>query len=245
MRKFGLIGKHLKHSYSADFFNKKFEEKGLDARYELFEITHIDKFPELLLQHPDLEGLNITLPFKENIVYFLDSKDERVYETGACNTLKISMGKLAGFNTDIDGFAHTLQASMKSKPNRALILGSGGASKAVAYVLKQHAIPYFVVGRNPKRDFLHYGKLNKELVGGSHLIINTSPQGMYPEVDTYPDLPYEFLTKDHLLIDLVYNPKETRFMQLGAQQGARVVNGLDMLHAQAETAWEIWNSDKQ
>ena len=246
MRLFGLIGYPLSHSFSRDYFTRKFEvERRADCRYELFPIASITKLPELLQHHPDLEGLNVTIPYKEEVLAYLDVKDGLPESLPACNCIRIRNGRLEGFNTDWIGFEHSLKPLLQPHHNRALVLGNGGASKAVIYVLQRLGIPCEVVSRKlHDGSTLTYEQLNFAVVRSHPLIINTTPLGTYPNVQECPPIPYDALTDQHLLYDLVYNPELTKFMQQGQIRGATVRNGYDMLVGQAEAAWRIWNEGR-
>jgi shikimate dehydrogenase len=239
---FGLIGYPLSHSFSKQYFTKKFEElQRTDCSYELFPIENIDQFPDLIKNQPNLRGLNVTIPYKEAIIPYLDEVDETAKKIGAVNTIKISNGKLIGYNTDAFGFHQSIKPFVKSHHHRALILGTGGASKAVVHVLEKVGLDCLFASRSPEgENQLHYDQINEYVLNFHQLIINTTPLGMSPNVDQCPAIPYEFITDKHLLCDLVYNPEETLFMQKGKAKGATVLNGLNMLHQQAEKAWEIW-----
>ena len=254
---FGLIGYPLSHSFSKNYFSEKFEKEGiLDCYYELFPIEHINNFPQLISENVSLCGLNVTIPYKEKIIPFLTELDETAKAVGAVNCIKIVRGnrngdennlKLIGFNTDIFGFKQSIKPFLESHHQRALILGTGGASKAVAYVLKEIGIDCYFVSRNKHHDsganiFL-YEEINEYVINAFHLIINTTPVGMYPNINEIPEIPYELITDKHLLYDLVYNPIETNFLKRGKEKGAICINGLSMLYLQAEKAWEIWNTD--
>lgn len=244
MSLYGLLGKTLKHSFSKNFFTEKFEREGLaDHRYENFELEHIGQLSGLLLQHPDLSGLNVTIPYKEAVLPFLHFKNEVVKAIGACNCIKISGGKLYGFNTDVIGFRNSLQPKLQPGHNKALVLGTGGAAKAVLYVLQQLDIGATVVSRTPSPTAISYEDVNEKLLQEHRLVINTSPVGMYPHIDAAPLLPYQALTPKHLLFDLIYNPEQPLFLQKGAQKGATTVNGYEMLVGQALESWRIWNED--
>ena len=248
MRLFGLIGFPLSHSYSKKYFTDKFlHEKFTDCRYENFPIQSLDVLSGLIDHNPELEGLNVTIPYKEQILSFLTGLDENARAIGAVNTVKIirNQGKvmLKGYNTDAYGFYSSLKPFLNKNLTSALILGTGGASKAIAHVLKQLGISCLFVSRHPKRnDHISYIELCGPVLYNYQLIINTTPVGMHPDEEVCPDIPYEFITGKHLLYDLVYNPSETRFLRKGKEMGAHVINGLNMLHLQAEKAWEIWNS---
>lgn len=243
MRHFGLIGYPLGHSFSQRYFSEKFEKEGIrDCSYHLFPITSIDGFPELWDKYPDLVGLNVTIPYKEQVMMFLDHCSMVVAESGACNCVKRTEAGLTGYNTDVVGFERTLDPGLKPWHERALILGKGGAAKAVAYVLRRKGIDYRFVSRYPGGDdTLSYARLDEELLVKHPLIINTTPLGMSPQIDSMPDIPYEFVGARHYLFDLVYNPATTAFLREGADRGAHICNGADMLSIQAEESWRIWN----
>ena len=243
MRRFGLIGYPLGHSFSKKYFTEKFLREEIDdAIYETFPIATIAELTPLLKQHPDLAGLNVTIPHKEKVIGFLHEQSKVVSKTGACNCIQFKKGKLIGHNTDVVGFQQSLQNSFPELPSRALILGTGGSSKAVEYVLKQLKIAYVFVSRKPSTHNLSYEQLTAGIVKESELIINTTPLGMYPQVIEAPPIPYEAIGSKHCLFDLIYNPERTLFLQKGVEQGAKVQNGLDMLIIQAEESWRIWNS---
>ena len=243
MRLFGLIGKKLKHSFSKEYFTRKFADLGLtDCRYENFEIPSIDHFKALLDSNPELEGLNVTIPYKEEILPYLDVQTQVVQEIVACNCIKFVDGKLYGFNTDVVGFKKSLQKVLKPHHQKALVLGTGGGAKAVGYALKELGINYQLVSRTKQADSLTYAEVDDSIFRDHLLIVNTSPVGMYPETDAAPDLPYEYLGSRHLLYDLIYNPEKTLFLKKGEEQGAAISNGQEMLELQAEENWRIWNS---
>lgn len=251
MRLYGLIGYPLSHSFSAKYFAGKFAAEGItDCEYRLFPMDNMDKLLPLIHENEQLCGLNVTIPYKEAVIRFLDELDENIHYIGAVNTIKISRRNnqlvLKGYNTDSYGFSGALAPYVKGVTGgKALILGTGGASKAVAYVLGKLGFSITWVSRKPKQaGQLSYQEVTPAVVAEHRLIVNTSPAGMYPAVDTMPDIPYPVLTDDHILYDLVYNPGETRFMAMGKQQGATVIGGLQMLHLQADKAWEIWNSER-
>lgn len=246
MRKFGLIGYPLSHSFSKKYFTNKFEKEGItDAVYELFPIESIEDLPQLLQDQPDLAGLNVTIPYKEKVIPYLHELDQKADAIGAVNTIKINDGKLKGYNTDYHGFKDSLIKFIGPNPipERALILGTGGASKAVKAALEDLNISFRFVSRNTSENQLTYEELSSSPHHfiTSSLIINTTPLGMSPNVEGLPNLPYEYLTESHFLYDLVYNPMKTAFMQKGIEAKCWVKNGLEMLHGQAEKAWEIWN----
>jgi len=245
MRKFGLIGYPLSHSFSPAFFTEKFNREGhLDCFYNAYPLPSINDLPALL-EDPQLQGLNVTIPYKKSVIPFLDAKTEAVDKMAACNCIKIKEGKLVGYNTDVVGFEKSLLPLLSDQHAKALILGTGGAAAAVEFVLKKLAILYLFVSRNQSNETDHiiYPDIKKEVMDDYKLIINTTPLGMYPAVNDCPDIPYEFLTDDHYLYDLVYNPAETLFLKKGAEKGAIIKNGSDMLVIQAEESWKIWNED--
>lgn len=242
MRTFGLIGYPLGHSFSKKYFSDKFEREGITGNvYESFPIEQIGQLEELLISNPDLAGLNVTIPYKEQVIQYLDSMSPVVEEIGACNCIHIQDGRLIGHNTDVIGFSKSLLPKLKSHHNKALILGTGGSSKAVAYTLKELRIPFLQVSRTPIEGMIGYEEIDQSMLEAHTVIINTTPVGMYPNIDKAPAIPYEFIGADHYLFDLVYNPERTRFLQEGASRGATVENGSGMLVIQAEASWEIWN----
>jgi shikimate dehydrogenase len=248
MKTYGLIGYRLGYSFSKGFFQKKFETEGLnDREYLNFELDRIDDFPDIFKQNDQIAGLNCTIPYKQAIIPFLDEVDEQAAEVGAVNTIRISRSnnqiKLKGYNTDCYGFEHSILPMLKDKHRKALILGTGGASKAIKYVLNQKNIEYISATTKDQLgdSELSYHQIDEPILKEHLIIINATPLGTYPNVDNCPAIPYEFLTPDHILYDLVYNPEETMFMKKGKAKGAATKNGLEMLHLQAEKAWEIWN----
>ncbi|RUA32518.1 MAG: shikimate dehydrogenase [Bacteroidetes bacterium] len=244
MKQYGLIGKTLTHSFSEKYFTEKFKKEGInDATYQLFELDDISKIKEFVADKPDLRGFNITIPYKESIIPYLDEMTEVVEEIGACNCVKIEDGKLIGYNTDVDGFMPTFLAVMEMHHDSAIVLGNGGAAKAVIYSLEQWSLDPLVVARNPKNENeLPWNELTEEMVNQHKIIINTTPVGMYPKVNEYPDIPYEGIDRFHLVYDLIYNPEKTIFLEKAEKQDAVIKNGLEMLEQQADTAWIIWNS---
>ena len=245
MKRYGLIGKTLGHSFSARYFAQKFEREDLasSCHYGLYELSDIGQVEEFVRQSPNLVGFNVTIPYKQQIIPHLNSLSEEAREIGAVNCVKImANGELKGYNTDVDGVRLTLDKLVGSADvGGALVLGSGGASQAVKYVLKERNIPYLIISRDRAKGDITYAELTHEVISNNRLIINTSPVGMYPHVDDAPALPYQALSSSHFLFDLVYNPEQTKFMKLGSEAGAHVTSGLDMLYAQAESAWQIWN----
>lgn len=242
MKTFGLIGYPLGHSFSKKYFKEKFKNEGIiDTFYDNFPLEKIEDLTSLIAEKK-LNGLNVTIPYKEQVLPFLDEYSDAVKEIHAVNTIVFKEGKLYGHNTDVYGFEHSLRPLLNNNVQKALILGTGGASKAIAYVLNKLAIEYLFVSRNPsKTNQIAYSAIDSLILKEYHLIVNTSPVGTYPNEDACPDLPYELLTENYILYDLVYNPEETLFMKNGKQQGAVVKNGYEMLVLQAEKSWEIWN----
>ncbi len=243
---YGLIGYPLSHSFSKRYFTQKFETEHIpDSRYELFPLQNIMELPDLLVQHPNLRGLNVTIPYKQQVVPLLDALDSSAQQVGAVNTIKIEAQtrKRTGYNTDYYGFKLSLEHWLKDFSGiKALVLGTGGASKAVQCALKNLGIAYLMISRTPGEQTVSYEQLKqKHLLNDHRLIVNTTPLGMTPQTDTFPDLAYGQLTAHHYCYDLVYNPETTRFMQLAAERDAQVKNGLEMLHLQAEKSWEIWS----
>ena len=247
MDKYGLIGYPLKHSFSIGYFNEKFQAENIDAEYVNFEIPRIEDFMEVIEENPNLCGLNVTIPYKEQIIPYLDELDKDTAKIGAVNVIKIirpSKGKikLVGYNSDIIGFTQSIEPLLQPHHTKALILGTGGASKAVYHGLANLGIRSTFVSRTKKSDnILTYSELTPEIMQEHTVIVNTTPLGMYPKVDFCPDIPYDQLTPNHLLYDLLYNPSETLFMKKGMERGATVKNGLEMLLLQAFAAWEIWH----
>ncbi|WP_072544478.1 shikimate dehydrogenase family protein [Mediterranea massiliensis] len=247
MDKYGLIGYPLKHSFSISYFNEKFQSENIDAEYVNFEIPRIEDFMEVVEENPNLRGLNVTIPYKEQVIPYLDELDKDTAKIGAVNVIKIiPQGKgdvkLVGYNSDIIGFTRSIEPLLQSHHVKALILGTGGASKAVFHGLANLGIEATFVSRTKKsNDILTYQELTPEIMQEHTVIVNTTPLGMYPNVDACPDIPYDQLTPNHLLYDLLYNPHETLFMKKGMERGATVKNGLEMLLLQAFVSWEIWN----
>lgn len=244
-REFGLIGNPLEHSFSKDYFSEKFKREGIDAEYNNFELPDIGDIMELIAESPNLEGFNVTSPFKEAIIPYLDEKDSMVDRIGACNLVKIERTpdgdlKFIGSNTDYFGFMNSLR-DLCFLNNKALILGTGGASKAVEAVLADLGFTALKVSRQPTDGQLSYQDLN-ECINDYFLIVNCTPLGTYPNVNICPDIPFDIMDSNHLCYDLVYNPAVTEFMRRSANKGAMVKNGLAMLIGQAERSWEIWNS---
>lgn len=242
MHKFGLVGKNISYSFSKTFFSEKFEKENLTHSYENFDLESIQLFPKILSENKNLKGLNVTIPYKQTIISYLDSLDTDAETIGAVNTVKILDGnKLKGFNTDHFGFQKSLEEFLPLKQKTALIFGTGGSSKAIAFALKNLGFEFQFVSRK-KNSCLKYTDLNKAIIEKYLLLINCTPLGTFPNVEQSIPIPYQFITKNHLLFDLVYNPSETAFLKLGKQQGASISNGRKMLEFQAEKSWEIWNS---
>jgi shikimate dehydrogenase len=242
MRLFGLIGYPLSHSFSQVFFTEKFEKEDIkDCRYLNFPIASIEELRSVINENPGLEGLNVTIPYKEQVLPYLDELSETVKEIGACNCIKIRQGKLYGFNTDVPGFEASFVKELKPHHKQALVLGTGGASKAVQYVLTKLAIPFKVVSRNPINNEINYNSITADNIGDYPVIINTTPLGMQPVVHQSPSLPYSAISNKHYLFDLIYNPAKTVFLESGEKYGAVIKNGFEMLVNQAEESWKIWN----
>jgi len=243
MRRFGLIGHPLTHSFSRKYFTEKFQREGrTDCVYENFPIPSLDELDKIIAAHPDLEGINVTIPYKKSVIPYLDSLAESL-PVAACNCIRISHGIKVGYNTDIVGFEKSLVKGLMPWHRKALILGNGGATEAVRYVLEKLGIGYLVVSRQLHAgSSLVYSQLTEGLVGDYLLIVNTTPLGMYPSVDESPPIPYEAIGSKHYLFDLVYNPEKTVFLMQGERRGATTRNGAEMLVLQAEESWRIWNS---
>ena len=243
MRRFGIIGYPLSHSFSQKYFTQKFIDEGIsDAVFVNYPIEKIDELLHIITATPDLLGLAITIPYKKQVLSYLTSVSNTVAAMGACNFVKVRDGKLHGYNTDVVGFEKSFITHLKAHHTKALLLGSGGASAAVAFILTKLNIDYKIVSRSATSEsMIIYEDMNKELIDEYTVIINSTPLGTYPDVDEAPDIPYDYLTSKHYLFDLVYNPPFTKFLRLGKQRGATVQNGYDMLTIQAEENWKIWN----
>lgn len=243
MKQYGLIGYPLSHSFSQRFFSDKFREEQITGCvYDNFPLDNIDALREVLASHPNLAGLNVTIPYKEKVIPYLHHQSDVVKQIGACNCIKLVHGELHGYNTDVVGFEQSLRPLLEAHHQKALVLGTGGAAKAVHFVLDKLGILFLEVSRNPFTGRqISYEQLSPELMEQHTLIINTTPLGTYPKVEECPPLPYELLGSRHYLFDLVYNPAKTLFLQQGAERGAVVKNGADMLVIQAEESWRIWN----
>ena len=241
-KKFGLIGKNIDYSFSKKYFSEKFKKENLDHTYSNFDIVNISEI-ESILQNNSISGYNVTIPYKEEIIKFLDEIDEVAKDIGAVNTIKKIDNRNIGFNTDAIGFEKSLLPLIENKiPKNALILGSGGASKAVKYVLKKLKINYSTVSRKEGKSEFIYENLNEVILNKFKMIINCSPVGTFPNINNCPNIPYEFLTKDHILYDLVYNPIESLFLKKGKELGCKTKNGLEMLEIQANESWSVWNN---
>jgi shikimate dehydrogenase len=246
MHLLGLIGNPIGHSRSPELFSQIFKKEGItDWEYRLFPLQTINDLPAILENYTDLRGFNVTIPYKTEVIPFLNEVSSEALEIGAVNTVSVrrngSKYSLIGYNTDVFGFESLLLSAGAVKSDKALVLGSGGASKAVCYVLKKHNIPYSIASRNPQSGQISYGEISESSMKTHSLIINTTPLGMHPQTDAFPPIPYEYLTPGHTAIDLVYNPEITIFMQKATQHGATVFNGMLMLQKQAEKAWEFFN----
>ncbi|MBS1496516.1 MAG: shikimate dehydrogenase [Bacteroidetes bacterium] len=244
MNLYGLIGFPLGHSFSKKYFTQKFEKEGIDnCVFDLFPIPQIEDFPALLQQYPLLKGIAVTIPYKQTVMPFLQSFSREAIEIGAVNCIKILPEQLIGYNTDVIGFEQSFKMLLQAHHLKALVLGTGGSSKAVQFALKQLNIPFLLVSRRQDAEnIITYADINKKLLEEFTIIINCTPLGMTPNVDTMPAIPFQFINASHYLYDLVYTPEETMFLKMGRQNGAIVKNGYDMLILQAEENWKIWNS---
>uniref|UniRef100_UPI00321774DE shikimate dehydrogenase family protein n=1 Tax=uncultured Draconibacterium sp. TaxID=1573823 RepID=UPI00321774DE len=249
MKRYGLLGYPLTHSFSKRYFTEKFEKENIDSTYQNFEIDSIAKFPDVIKNNPDIIGLNVTIPYKEQVIPYLDELNDSAREIKAVNTIRVTRTEtgvhLKGFNTDTFGFESALKPLLKEYHKKALILGTGGASKALKYVLGKLQIEYISASiEELKENEIRYEDIDEQMISERLLIINATPLGTYPKVDTFPNIPYEFIGEKHLLFDLVYNPEVTKFMEKGMSRGATAKNGYDMLLGQANKAYEIWNSEE-
>jgi shikimate dehydrogenase len=247
MDKYGLIGFPLGHSFSISYFNEKFQNEGIDAKYMNFEIPVIENLPVILASNPELKGLNVTIPYKEKVIGYLDDLSAEARAIGAVNVIKVTRkgGKsiLKGYNSDVIGFTRSIEPMLEKFHKKALILGTGGASKAVNYGLKSLGLETQFVSRTSQKGCISYNAITPELIKEYNVIVNCTPLGMYPNSNECPDLPYEAMDSHTILYDLIYNPDETLFMQKGAAKGATVKNGLEMLLLQACASWEFWHSN--
>ena len=243
--KFGLIGKNISYSFSRKYFTEKFQKLGLKTyEYKNYDLPEIEEFPFVIYQREDdFKGFSVTIPYKQSIIKYLDETDGDAREIGAVNTIKITNdNRLIGYNTDVYGFQKSIEPLLKNHHNKALILGTGGASKAVAYALSKLNIAYEFVSRNVSENSFLYSMLTEQIIEEYTIIINCTPLGTHPNIENSPNIPYQFITNKHLLFDLIYNPSESKFLQEGKKQGASIKNGLEMLELQAEKSWKIWNS---
>lgn len=241
LRQFGLIGKQLSHSFSKGYFSRKCEFEKMNCLYENYELVEIDQLHHVLKDNPHLEGLNVTFPYKEEVLSFTDEQDSSVQRVGSANVLKIVDGKIIAYNTDAPAFRDSLDRFLTRKDIKALVLGSGGASKAVTAALSDLEIEHNVVSRTKAKGRITYQDLTERLLSDHLLIINTTPLGTYPNTEELPPIPYEYLVSDHQLFDLIYNPAESAFLKKGKALGCKIKNGQEMLEMQADLSWEIWN----
>ena len=242
--KFGLLGKNISYSFSIGYFTRKFEKLNLKKhKYVNFDIPTIKDFPTIIKENDHLKGMNVTIPYKEEVIKYLDELDTTAKEIGAVNTIKLTKsGGLKGYNTDIVGFENSIKPFLKNHHKKALILGTGGASKAVAYAFQRNDIEFKFVSRNASaKNQISYQDLSEEILKEYTVIVNCSPIGTFPNINDAPKIPYQFITDKHLLFDLIYNPEETAFLKKGKEKGAAIKNGYQMLEMQAEEAWRIWN----
>ncbi|MFB9055677.1 shikimate dehydrogenase family protein [Mariniflexile ostreae] len=243
MHKLGLLGKNISYSFSRSYFKKKFEKENIKhITYGNFDVEDISLFPDIIMNTPGLKGMNVTIPYKEAVIPYLDKVNKKAKKIGAVNTIRVTKkAKLIGYNTDCYGFKKSIKPHLKPRHRKALILGTGGASKAIAYTLKKLKIKYRYVSRSSVKGVnLTYDMLTEEIIKDYQVIINCSPVGTFPNVEACPDIPYSGITEHHILFDLIYNPEETKFLRLGKQQNATIINGLKMLEFQAEKSWAIW-----
>ena len=240
---FGLVGRDISYSFSRAYFSEKFKNENMPHTYENFDLQDISEIKYVLESSKNLKGLNVTIPYKEDIIPYLDKLNKKASSIGAVNTIKISKkGKLIGYNTDYYGFKKSIKPHLEQHHKSALILGTGGASKAIAYALKKMGIIYHYVSRTHKKGVDYtYTELTEDLIEKHKIIINCTPLGTFPDVNICPNIPYDGISKDHILYDLIYNPEVTKFLEIGSLQGATTINGLDMLILQAEKSWDIWN----
>lgn len=243
MKIYGLIGRNISYSFSGKYFTEKFEKEQIgDCLYKIFDIPDITHFLQIIKKNKELKGLNVTIPYKQEIIPYLDKLSSKAEQIGAVNVIRVTKkGNLKGYNSDCYGFEKSITPLLQPHHNKALILGTGGASKAIEFVLNKLEIEYKFVSRNPSEGQFTYSQLSPEILSDYTVIINCTPLGTYPNVEDSPDLNYSFLSNKHLTFDLVYNPSETKFLRLAKAQGAITHNGYDMLVFQAEKAWEIWN----
>lgn len=241
MRLYGLIGHPLSHSFSPAYFKEKFKREDIYATYKAFDLPQIESFFGLLSQYPSLKGLNVTIPYKEQIIPYLDFLTPLAQEVSAVNTIQFLNNKLIGHNTDVVGFTNSLRPLLTAQHRTALIFGTGGASKAIQVALKHLEIEFTVVSRSTCDRTISYAQLNEEIIAENLILINTTPVGTYPDVNQELSIPYKGITATHIAFDLIYNPAKTAFLNLAQEQGATIKSGLEMLHLQAEASWKIWN----
>ena len=244
---FGLIGRNIDYSFSRKYFSEKFKKNNLnDCVYLNYDLKEINDFNKIINKNPSLKGLNVTIPYKKTIIPFLDELSDEAKAINAVNTIVFeSSGRKIGHNTDYLGFNKALKEKCKSRPENALILGSGGASEAVKYVLNKIGCDFKIVSRHPDKNQIGYYQITKEIIKKTNLIINTTPVGTYPKINEAPNIPYKYLDSEHLLFDLIYNPRETEFLKRGKTNGCRITNGYKMLEYQAEKSWELWSKKLQ
>jgi len=248
MRKFGLVGYPLGHSFSKKYFTEKFAKESIsDCSYENFPLESVDEFPELINSNPDIFGLNVTIPYKTQILKYVDVKEPSIEKIGAVNVLKIkrvhNLITIFGYNSDVTGIRDSIQPHINEKVKNAMILGTGGSSKAVSFALKNLGLALTLVSRDRKPGTICYQDINSKILEQTDIIVNTTPLGMFPNPATRPDLNYDLLNERHILFDLVYNPEMTLFLKTGKERGCTIITGLKMLYTQAERSWEIWNDD--
>ena len=240
--KYGLVGRNISYSFSKEYFSKKFLDSQLEKHsYENFDLQKVEEFKTLISKNRDIQGLNITIPYKESIIPFLDGIHPKAEQIGAVNTIKFTKQGLIGYNTDVYGFKKSIEPLLEKNHAKALILGTGGVSKAVAFVLDELEIPFTFVSRTVGKNKINYSEINKNTLEMYSIIVNCTPLGTFPDIENKPNIPYEFLEPRHLLFDLIYNPEKTAFLKEGETRGTTIFNGLKMLQLQAEKAWEIWN----
>ena len=240
--RFGLVGKDISYSFSKGYFTKKFADlELLDHTYENFDLQNISEFKAVILKNSAIKGLNVTIPYKQEVIPFLDKLNRKAKKIGAVNTIRFTKNGLKGYNTDAYGFQESIEPHLKKDHKKALILGTGGASKAIAFVFDELGIKHKFVSRNPKKNQFSYDDLDEKIVSRYTVIVNCSPLGTHPDIEQKPNIPYQHLSTKHLLFDLIYNPEKTAFLQEGETRGTAICNGHKMLEFQAEKAWEIWN----
>jgi len=242
-RRFGLLGRNINYSFSKGYFTEKFKNENIEGcTYENFDLADITDFPQIIENNSDIYGINVTIPYKEQVMQYMDEMSEKASKIGAVNTIKFTKeGKLKGYNTDYYGFMESIKPLLQAHHKKALILGTGGASKGVAFALEELGIDYTFVSRSEKENIISYEQINADTFDNYQIVINSSPVGTSPNIEEFPLIPYEYFTENHIAYDLVYNPAETQFLKKAKAQGAQTKNGQDMLVYQAEKSWEIWN----